>query len=113
TVDSAPSRDPFRRPLHPYTVSLLPANPAPDPARRRPRIVLRGDVPSPSRPPTGCRLHTRCFMAQPICATEEPMLREVQPGHHAACHFAEALLQGAPLGTAAGGAPPGAAGSGG
>ena len=100
-VELADSRDLYRRPLHPYTVSLLSAIPVPDPRRRRQRIVLRGDVPSPSRPPTGCRFHPRCFMAQPICATEAPALREIRPGHRAACHFAEALLEGVPAGAAA------------
>ncbi len=91
-VELAASRELYRRPLHPYTVSLLSAIPVPDPARRRKRIVLKGDVPSPSKPPGGCRFHPRCFMAQPICATEPPLLREVRPGHWSACHFAESLL---------------------
>ena len=79
----------YRNPRHPYSVSLLSAIPIPDPERRRNRIVLKGDVPSPANPPAGCRFHTRCFMAQPVCSREVPQLREVQPGHYSACHFAE------------------------
>ena len=51
--------------------------------------MLKGDVPNPANPPSGCRFHPRCFMAQPICSTDEPPLREVVPGHWSACHFAE------------------------
>ena len=79
----------YGAPHHPYTHSLLSAIPVPDPKRSRDRIVLKGDVPSPAHPPTGCHFHPRCFMAQPICATEVPLLREVRPGHWASCHFAE------------------------
>ncbi len=79
----------YRMPLHPYTVSLLSAIPVPDPTRRRKRIVLKGDVPSPARPPSGCRFHPRCFMAQEVCTREDPPLREIAPGHFSACHFAE------------------------
>jgi oligopeptide/dipeptide ABC transporter ATP-binding protein len=95
-VELATSRELYARPLHPYTVSLLSAIPVPDPTRRRRRIVLQGDVPSPARPPSGCRFHPRCFMARPRCATEVPALREVQPGHWSACHFAEELVNGVP-----------------
>ena len=79
----------YAGPKHPYTLSLLSAIPVPDPDRRRQRIVLKGDVPSPARPPSGCRFHPRCFMAQEICSREEPALREVAPGQWSACHFAE------------------------
>jgi oligopeptide/dipeptide ABC transporter ATP-binding protein len=88
-VELAGSGGLYREPRHPYTVSLLSAIPMPDPGRKRGRIVLKGDVPSPANPPAGCRFHPRCFMAQEICAREEPPLREVIPGHLAACHFAE------------------------
>ena len=79
----------YRAPQHPYTAALLSAIPVPDPSRRRRRIVLKGDVPSPANPPPGCPFHPRCFMAQPVCAREVPPLREVAPGRWAACHFAE------------------------
>ncbi|MGH7729747.1 MAG: ABC transporter ATP-binding protein [Candidatus Eiseniibacteriota bacterium] len=86
-VELAASETLYREPKHPYTVSLLSAIPVPDPARRKERIVLKGDVPSPAKPPSGCRFHPRCYMAQEICAREEPLLREVRPGHWSACHF--------------------------
>ena len=87
-VELAPSVELYRDPRHPYTVSLLSAIPVPDPDAKKARIVLKGDVPSPANPPSGCRFHPRCFMAQAICSREEPPLREVAPGHWSACHFA-------------------------
>ncbi|MEQ1758640.1 MAG: dipeptide ABC transporter ATP-binding protein [Vicinamibacterales bacterium] len=97
-VELAPSQDLYREPRHPYTVSLLSAIPVPDPDRPHRRIVLKGDVPSPANPPSGCRFHPRCFMAREKCAIEEPHLREVTPGHFSACHFAEEVVAGGPEG---------------
>jgi oligopeptide/dipeptide ABC transporter ATP-binding protein len=88
-VELAGSETLYRNPRHPYTLSLLSAIPVPDPERKKKRIVLKGDVPSPARPPSGCRFHPRCFMAREICSREEPPLRPVGPGHWSACHFAE------------------------
>ncbi len=93
-VEVAPSREIYERPLHPYTKALLSSIPVPDPdveAQRMP-ILLKGEIPSPVNPPSGCRFHTRCPIAQfPICSEQEPPLEEKQQGHLAACHFAGKL----------------------
>jgi oligopeptide/dipeptide ABC transporter ATP-binding protein len=78
----------FEMPLHPYTEALLSAVPIPKArARRRQRLILTGDVPSPIRPPAGCHFHTRCPYAHARCRSEPPALREVTPGHWASCHL--------------------------
>ncbi|MCB0992190.1 MAG: dipeptide ABC transporter ATP-binding protein [Acidimicrobiales bacterium] len=80
----------YSQPLHPYTRALHSAVPVPDPEveARRERIVLKGDIPSPANPPSGCTFHTRCQAAQDRCRTEVPEWREVKPGHWVSCHFA-------------------------
>jgi oligopeptide/dipeptide ABC transporter ATP-binding protein len=87
----------YRDPRHPYTVALLSAIPEPNPRRRKSRVVLKGDVPSPAAPPSGCRFHTRCWLREQLgnpenCVTIEPQLRPFgQEGHRVACHWAEEL----------------------
>jgi oligopeptide transport system ATP-binding protein len=85
-VELGPSQEINRRPLHPYTRALLSAVPVPDPEARRPdRMRLQGEVPSPLRKPSGCPFRTRCPLAEPSCASYEPRLEEVAPGHFLAC----------------------------
>jgi oligopeptide/dipeptide ABC transporter ATP-binding protein len=81
----------YKTPLHPYSQALLSASPVPDPRRKKTRVILTGDVPSPIAPPPGCRFHTRCIYTREICMRDEPLLREVRTNHFAACHFAEKL----------------------
>lgn len=81
----------YKKPLHPYSQALLSASPVPDPRRKKRRVILAGDVPSPIAPPPGCRFHTRCIYAREICMRDMPQLREVEPDHFAACHFAGGL----------------------
>ena len=86
-VELATSRELYSAPRHPYTEALLSAVPVPDPSARKKRIVLQGDVPNPIRPPSGCHFHPRCPHAMERCRAEAPALREVAPGHLAACHL--------------------------
>ena len=103
-VERAQGDDLYTAPAHPYTIALMSAIPVPDPVVEdsRQRIILRGDLPSPAAPPSGCRFHTRCPYRQATrCDTEVPALREVAPGHVVACHFAEQVASGA-IGPASG-----------
>jgi oligopeptide transport system ATP-binding protein len=86
-VELASSHELYRAPKHPYTEALLSAVPVPDPAAKKKRIVLQGDVPNPIHPPAGCHFHPRCPHAMERCRAEAPRLREVSPGHLAACHL--------------------------
>ena len=93
-VEMGAADDIVMDPRHPYTEALVSAVPAPNPRVQRKRIVLTGDVPSPVDPPSGCRFRTRCAHAKPHCATEQPQLREMQPGHFVACHFSAEIYGG-------------------
>jgi peptide/nickel transport system ATP-binding protein/oligopeptide transport system ATP-binding protein len=82
------AKDPlYDKPLHPYTQSLLSAVPVANPRIKRERIILEGDIPSPSNPPEGCTFHPRCRSCMNICKTTVPELNEIEPGHFAACHL--------------------------
>lgn len=86
-VEMAGKRELYDRPLHPYTESLLSAVPVPNPRRKRQRIILEGDVPSPVEPPSGCRFHPRCPQAGAICSQKEPVFRDYGGCHYVACHL--------------------------
>ena len=87
-VEIAPAREIYSEPLHPYTEALMAAVPIPDPAQKRLKVLLQGDVPNPIRPPPGCHFHTRCPIAQfPLCKEQSPPLEESAPGHWVACHL--------------------------
>lgn len=90
-VELAESDELYGNPLHPYTQALMSAIPLPDPVqeRKKERIILTGDMPSPVNPPAACPFHTRCFKARPVCSEVAPAFEEKRPGHWAACHFAE------------------------
>ncbi len=90
-VELAESEELLRHPLHPYTEALVSAVPPADPDIQTHRIILEGDVPSPSNPPSGCVFHPRCRYAKDICTEQEPKLEEIEPGHYASCHFAREL----------------------
>ncbi len=87
-VELADARTITENPKHPYTKALISAIPVAAPGRIRDRIILQGDVPSPANPPTGCRFHPRCPIAQPNCAIDEPILEEKEVNHFVACHYA-------------------------
>lgn len=96
-VEEGAAEELYAKPMHPYTISLLSAVPVPDPTAKntRERIILKGDLPSPADPPTGCRFNTRCpFRQDTRCGDERPELREVVPGRKVACHYAEEILAG-------------------
>ncbi|MFJ7828207.1 ABC transporter ATP-binding protein [Psychrobacillus sp. NPDC096623] len=92
-AELATSESLYAEPLHPYTKALLSAVPVPDPEFKREQIILEGDIPSPSNPPTGCTFHTRCPFKMDICSKEIPQLQEVKTGHFVACHLYNEQMQ--------------------
>ncbi len=86
-VEIAEKKDLFDNPKHPYTLALLSAIPIPNPKAKKKEIILEGDLPSPINPPSGCRFHTRCPYAKPICREKEPPLKDTGNGHKIACHL--------------------------
>jgi len=96
-VEIAPKRSLFAAPKHPYTEALLSAVPVPEPGMARQRVILKGDVPSPIKPPSGCRFHTRCPYVFDRCKTDEPRLQQTEPGQWAACHLHDLPAEQNPL----------------
>ncbi|MEH7335849.1 dipeptide ABC transporter ATP-binding protein [Neobacillus drentensis] len=86
-VEIADKNSLYAEPLHPYTQALISAIPSPDPRQKKERIILKGDVPSPINPPSGCPFHPRCPMAMEECTKQKPALKEVKPSHRVACHL--------------------------
>jgi peptide/nickel transport system ATP-binding protein len=111
-VEEGPSEDVHLHPMHPYTHGLIQTIPVADPQRgRRKRAEVSGELPSAVDPPSGCRFRTRCPLAQPICAEQEPPLRFLRPGHRVACHFPLETAGQSPLGPVSlGGLRPGPGG---
>lgn len=97
-TEQADTPELFRNPIHPYTHALMDAIPSPDPQHTRGRQILRGELPSATHPPKGCRFNTRCVLAHDLCHSDEPLLRDYGGGHLVACHVADELIQkGTPL----------------
>lgn len=97
-VELAPTKDIFHTPKHPYTEALMSAIPEVNPDKKMRPVSLKGEIPSPINPPSGCRFHTRCTYAQDICKTEIPQWQEIETDHFVACHFANSLaLKGAEM----------------
>ncbi|GLC90294.1 ABC transporter ATP-binding protein [Lysinibacillus piscis] len=90
-VELTASEDLYAEPLHPYTQALLSSVPVPDPTFEREQIIITGDIPSASNPPSGCAFHTRCPFKKDVCSQVIPKLQEVKPGHSVACHLYEAI----------------------
>jgi peptide/nickel transport system ATP-binding protein len=90
-VETATTEVLYHHPKHPYTEALLSSIPRPDPARKKTRVPIEGEVPNPANPPRGCYFHPRCPYAKAVCIEEEPPLQEAEPGHFAACHFSQEL----------------------
>ena len=88
-----PLNEVYEHTCHPYTHALLEAVPVPDPRRRRTEPMPAGEIPNAINPPSGCHFHPRCPLAKEICSVEEPLMREIRPGHQVACHYAEELLK--------------------
>lgn len=91
-VEVGDLREVYSAPLHPYTQALLAAVPVPNPHERRTQPMPQGEIPNPINPPPGCRFHPRCLIAQTVCSQEEPLMRELRPGHSVACHYAEQFV---------------------
>jgi oligopeptide/dipeptide ABC transporter ATP-binding protein len=104
-VEIADADELIMSPRHPYTEALLSAVPVPDPVatKKKERIILRGDVPSPVNPPSGCRFHTRCPYKEDICSTDAPPLKVISSGHLTACHFADKIFGASKSGAPAAG----------
>ena len=90
-VETGETETVYHHPKHPYTEALLSSIPRPDPIHKKQRVPIEGEVPNPSNPPRGCYFHPRCPHAKAVCSEEEPPLKEVEPGHFAACHFSQDL----------------------
>ncbi|MFW6381207.1 MAG: ABC transporter ATP-binding protein [Bacillota bacterium] len=86
-VEMGSKQEVFTEPAHPYTELLLNSNPVPDPFYHRPQIKVKGEIPSPINPPSGCRFHTRCSYARELCREREPLIEEIAPGHTLKCHY--------------------------
>lgn len=91
-VEDAPKKEFYSSPMHPYAKALLSAVPSMNPDMKKERVILKGDVPSPSNPPTGCTFHTRCPIAEKICSEIVPELKKVGPDHYASCHLVQEVI---------------------